>query len=111
MLVATPEKGAPAGSREHNPQRWVSLKIATNRKIVAVPADEPLCQIIEQRVHDFQGSLFGANELGNKSELVAGQPQIGSRDTILVSPGHWTLDGCGWAGSTCHRRPAHFNQA
>src|SRR6516164_3057775 len=66
MLVATPEKGAPAGSREHNPQRWVSLKIATNRKIVAVPADEPLCQIIEQRVHDFQGSFLEADELGHE---------------------------------------------
>src|SRR6516225_591750 len=106
-----PEKGAPAGSRKRGSQRWISLKITVDPKTVTVPTNEPLRQIIEQRVHDFQGSLFGANELGNKSELVAGQPQIGSRDTILVSPGHWTLDGCGWAGSTCHRRPAHFNQA
>jgi hypothetical protein len=103
MLVATPEKRAPAGSRECNPQRWVSPKIAADHKTVAftVPADEPLCQIIEQRVHDFHGSLL-ADELGDESKLVAGQRPIGRYGIVVNSPGHWTTRRLlGWAGSAC----------
>jgi hypothetical protein len=77
----------PAGSREHNSQRWVSLKIPADPKIVAVPTDEFLCQIIEQQAHDFDGSPW-ADELGDESELGAGQPPIVKRGIVVGIPGH-----------------------
>src|SRR5262245_35063110 len=108
MLVTMPEKGAPAGGRIRSPQRWVSLKITVDRKLGAVPADKPLCQIIEQQIHDFDGSLLGADELGDESELGAGQSPIVSCGIVVGSPGHFANDtmALGWAGSTSNRRPA-----